>query len=116
MGTSYSVSESSGAVEIAVRAFPDGSGNVPNIGVPFGLRITSEDGSAVGERTLVSDLVLMCLQSQLYTVHKFSIVCVTYPYCVLAHQLLPSGAPFFSVFLEFCTLSVYDFCKLWMDL
>jgi hypothetical protein len=44
---SYSVSESSGVVEIAVTAFPDSSGNVPSIGIPFGLRITSGDGTAV---------------------------------------------------------------------
>ena len=52
---SYSVSESSGMVEIAVTAFPDSSGNVPSIGIPFGLRITSGDGTAVGKK-IVSDL------------------------------------------------------------
>ena len=45
---SLTVSESSGMVEIPVRVFPDGSGNIPDIGKPFGLRITSKDGSAVG--------------------------------------------------------------------
>ncbi|CAI8047420.1 Deleted in malignant brain tumors 1 protein [Geodia barretti] len=47
VNASYSVSESSGVVEIAVTAFPDSSGNVPSIGIPFGLRITSGDGTAV---------------------------------------------------------------------
>lgn len=43
------VSESSGMVEIPVRVFPDENGIIPDIGKPFGLRITSKDGSAVGK-------------------------------------------------------------------
>ena len=46
---SLSVSESAGGVEIAVRAFPNENGNIPDIGKPFGLRVTSKDGSAVGK-------------------------------------------------------------------
>ena len=46
---SLSVSESAGGVEIAVRAFLGENGNVPDIGKPFGLRVTSKDGSAVGK-------------------------------------------------------------------
>ena len=46
---SLTVSESSGDVEIAVRVFPDGNGNTPHIGKPFGLRVTSKDGSALGK-------------------------------------------------------------------
>jgi hypothetical protein len=44
---SLSVSESAGGVEIAVRAFPNENGNIPDIGKPFGLRVTSKVGSAV---------------------------------------------------------------------
>ena len=43
------MSESAGGVEIAVRAFPGENGNIPDIGKPFGLRVTSKDGSAVGK-------------------------------------------------------------------
>ena len=53
---SYSVLESAGVVEVAVRAFPDSSGSVPSIGIPFGLRIASGDGSAVGKTILSPDM------------------------------------------------------------
>ena len=46
---SLSVSESAGGVDIAVRAFPGENGIIPDIGKPFGLRVTSKDGSAVGK-------------------------------------------------------------------
>ena len=36
-------------VEIAVGVLPDENGNIPDIGKPVGLRITSKDGSAVGK-------------------------------------------------------------------
>ena len=48
------MSESAGGVEIAVRAFPNENGNVPDIGKPFGLRVTSKDGSAVGKIIMTS--------------------------------------------------------------
>ena len=48
--------ESAGVVEIAVRAFPDSSGSVPSIGIPFGLRIASQDGSAIGKTILSPDM------------------------------------------------------------
>ena len=46
---SYSVAEPFGRAEVTVRILPDETGNVPRIEVPFGLRITSADGSAVGK-------------------------------------------------------------------
>ena len=46
---SYSVAESFGRVEVTVRVLPDETGNVPRIGAPFGLRITSADVTAVGK-------------------------------------------------------------------
>ena len=36
-------------VEIAVGVFPDENGNIPDLGKPVGLRITSKDRSAVGK-------------------------------------------------------------------
>ena len=42
------MSELAGAVDVTVRILPDELGNIPTIGTPFGLRITSADGSAVG--------------------------------------------------------------------
>ena len=48
------MSESAGGVEIAVRAFPNENGNIPDIGKPFGLRVTSKDGSAVGKIIVTS--------------------------------------------------------------
>ena len=43
---SYTVSESAGVIELTVS--PDGTGGVPDVGVPLGVRITSRDGSAEG--------------------------------------------------------------------
>ena len=43
---SYTVSESAGVIELTVS--PDGTGGIPGVGVPLGVRITSRDGSAEG--------------------------------------------------------------------
>ena len=46
---SYSVVESFGRAEVTVRILPNETGNVPHIGAPFGLRITSADVTAIGK-------------------------------------------------------------------
>ena len=46
--TSYSVAEPGGVLEIPVRIFDDDDGTSPDIGLPLGVRVTSRDGSAVG--------------------------------------------------------------------
>ena len=48
---SLTVSETSGHVEVTVRVLSNGNDEWPHIGKPFGLRITSKDGSAVGKST-----------------------------------------------------------------
>ena len=47
--TLYSVAESAGVLEISVRVLADENGNIPSIGLPLGVRVTSKDGSAVGK-------------------------------------------------------------------
>ena len=56
--TSYSVAESAGVLEIPVRIFDD---STPIIGLPLGVRVTSRDGSAVGEKHLLHILLNMSL-------------------------------------------------------
>ena len=43
------VLESSGVLEVAVRAVADKDGSVPSIGKPLALRITTADGTADGK-------------------------------------------------------------------
>ena len=50
--TLYSVAESAGVLEISVRVLADENGNIPSIGLPLGVRVTSKDGSAVGKAFL----------------------------------------------------------------
>ena len=57
--TSYSVAESAGVLEIPVRIYDD---STPIIGLPLGVRVTSRDGSAVGEKHLLHTLLNMCMQ------------------------------------------------------
>ena len=66
--TSYSVAESAGVLEIPVRIFDD---STPIIGLPLGVRVTSRDGSAVGEKHL------------LHTVLNISLSCVYRYVCLL---------------------------------
>ena len=47
--TSYSVSESDGLLEIIVGPVADENGNVPDVAIPLGVRVTSKDGTAVGK-------------------------------------------------------------------
>ena len=42
------MTESAGVLEIPVRIFDDDDGTTPDIGLPFGVRVTSRDGSAIG--------------------------------------------------------------------
>ena len=39
--TLYSVAESAGVLEISVRVLADENGNIPSIGLPLGVRVTS---------------------------------------------------------------------------
>ena len=43
------MSESAGVLYIIVEAVPDENGNIPDVGIPLGIRITSKDGSAIGK-------------------------------------------------------------------
>ena len=47
--TSYSVVESVGVLEISVRLLADKNAITRGIALPLGVRVTSKDGSAVGE-------------------------------------------------------------------
>ena len=70
------MAESSGVVEVAVRAFPN-RGRVPKVGTPFGLRVTSGDGSALGETWLKPRCIPPCSVSLLTAGEDYSEVFVT---------------------------------------
>ena len=46
---SYYVTESAGTLMIEVEVLANEYGNIPDIGLPLGVRVTSRDGSAVGK-------------------------------------------------------------------
>ena len=75
--TSYSVAESAGVLEIPVRIFDD---STPIIGLPLGVRVTSRDGSAVGEKHLLHTLLNMSLScyAGMYALHIVSLFKLKY--------------------------------------
>ena len=78
------MAESAGVLEIPVRIFDD---STPIIGLPLGVRVTSRDGSAVGEKHL------------LHTLLNVSLSCVCRYVCLL-WSIVPNNTAWYCVTIQ----------------